>query len=248
MKMTRPVASVAALVGLAGFLGQSNLADDVTVLGKSSDGLSQPATDLLNEAKARAKTRVTAAGLGGLTGLVAGIYGASQTRDARVQAAAIGGGLTTGTALGYAAGASIDERNMQAANEQVALNCMTYAVGMDTARYRQDRLRARAAIDESQAQLEQLHRQQASGAAMTGTFRTQAKNLEATAAMRSMIHELGDVMAVMRTDIAGLAARGQDTEGLQAEHDGLMSKYRRLLAVVETMPASERPVMAAGLP
>jgi hypothetical protein len=256
VEQLRSVACITVLAVLTGCTGQSNLADDAAVLSKSSEGLSPQAATLLHEAQAPAKTRALAATIGGVTGLAAGLYASSRTRDPTLKGAEIAGGLAAGTAVGYAAGAYVAARNSAAASNQSALNRMTDAAQQDAARYQQDRLRAQAAIDECRVVLEQLQREQKSGTAMSAAFREQAKNLDVTAvSLRSMIHEVSDNLAFLQNDIPELARHHQDISGLeqqrvalQIEHDGLIGDYRQLLAVVDTMPATERPVITASLP
>ena len=257
LRLSRPI-TVLIVTGLlaSGCAGQSNLADDVILLSKSSDGLTPPAAALLDEAKARAKTRATGAGLGALTGLAVGVLAATSTRDDRARAALIGGGLASGTALGYAAGAYIDARNAQAFNSQAKLNGMINAAQQDAARYERDRLMAQAAIDQSEREIARLNAQRAVGQATADAHQRQAKSLDATAAaLRTMARESGDNIATMERDIMALRRSGQDTSlldeqraSLQAEHEGLAVQYHRLVAVVDTVPAPERPVIAANLP
>ena len=184
----RVVAIALIAVIASGCAGQSNLADDVTLLRKSSDGLSPSAAALLQEAQARARTRVTGAGVRAVGGLLAGGLASTLTKDFGAKALAIGGGLAAGTALGYAAGAYVDSRNQLAANNQNQLAAMTYAASQDAARYQADRMQAQAAIDQSQQELNRLNYEQASGGATTAAYRRQANNLDATATALRLNH------------------------------------------------------------
>jgi hypothetical protein len=239
-----------------GCTGQSNLADDIVLLHKSSDGLSPQAAALLQEAQEHAKTRATGAAVGAAGGLLAGVLGSTQTKNSGVKALAIGGGVAAGAAIGYAAGAYVDARNQRAANDQAHLNVLVYAAQQDAARYQADRARAQASVDESQQAVDRLNSMQASSPDATVAYRQQARNLDATAtALRSMISESGDNIKLMEQDLDARSSSGEDTSGLQAqrialqtEHDGLVGEYRRLLTVVDAVPAAERPVITASLP
>jgi hypothetical protein len=117
-------------------------------------------------------------------------------------------------------------------------------------------MQAQLAIEQSQQALMHLNNEQESGEAATSAYRQQAKNLDATAtALRSMIQESRDNINLMQRDITTLPASGKDAQALQAEkaaleteHDGLVAEYRRLLSVVDTIPARDRPVVSATLP